>query len=102
MRVGYCMMFRDQLLPCDECRRSSFEKGSFSTGGYIYTVYIHTPGDIMADMISSKLFRTGGSVAVRIPAGWMDPALEVTLIRDSRSGRIYLTQKAGCASGGVL
>jgi hypothetical protein len=48
----------------------------------------------MADMISSKLFRTGGSVAVRIPAGWMDPALEVTLIRDSRSGRIYLTQNA--------
>jgi len=28
----------------------------------------------MTDMISSKLFRTGGSVAVRIPAGWMDPA----------------------------
>ncbi len=46
----------------------------------------------MTDMLTAKLFRTGGSVAVRIPAGWMDPDADVTLVRDSRSGRIYLSQ----------
>jgi len=49
-------------------------------------------GGIMTYMVTTKLFRTGGSVALRIPAGWMDPARQVTLIRDGRSGRIYLTQ----------
>lgn len=58
------------------------------------TLYIQTSGDITADMISSKLFHTGGSVAARIPTGWMDPTLEVTPIRDSRSGRIHLRQNA--------
>jgi virulence-associated protein VagC len=58
---------------------------------YILNTYI-PEGTIMADMVTTKLFRTGGSVALRIPAGWMDPAREVTLVRDRRSGRIYLTQ----------
>jgi virulence-associated protein VagC len=44
------------------------------------------------DMTTSKLFRTGGSVALRIPAGWLDPNAPVTLVRDERTGRVYLNQ----------
>lgn len=44
------------------------------------------------DMTTSKLFRTGGSVALRIPAGWLDPEAPVTLVRDERTGRVYLNQ----------
>jgi hypothetical protein len=44
------------------------------------------------DMTTSKLFRTGGSVALRIPAGWLDPNTPVTLVRDERTGRVYLNQ----------
>lgn len=46
----------------------------------------------MADMIQTKLFRTGGSVALRIPAGWLDPARPVELFRDPHTGRVYATQ----------
>ena len=44
------------------------------------------------DMTTTKLFRTGGSVALRIPAGWLNPEAPVTLVRDERTGRIYLNQ----------
>lgn len=46
----------------------------------------------MADMVVTKLFRTGGSVALRIPAGWLDPAREVVLQRDPHTGRVYAHQ----------
>lgn len=46
----------------------------------------------MPDMIHTKLFRTGGSVALRIPAGWLDPDQPVTLHRDPHTGRIYANQ----------
>lgn len=49
----------------------------------------------MTDVIHTKLFRTGGSVALRIPAGWLDPNQPVTLHRDVRTGRIYATQGEG-------
>ena len=45
------------------------------------------------DVVRTKLFRNGGSVAVRIPAGWLDPSKEVALTRDVRTGRIYLGQE---------
>jgi len=45
-------------------------------------------------MITTKLFRNGGSMAVRIPAGWLLPEAEVTLERDAQSGEIRLTQQA--------
>lgn len=44
------------------------------------------------DMTTTRLFRTGGSVALRIPAGWLDPEAPVTLVRDERTGRVYLNQ----------
>jgi len=44
------------------------------------------------DMTTTRLFRTGGSVALRIPAGWLDPNAPVTLVRDERTGRVYLNQ----------
>ncbi|MCF8549508.1 MAG: hypothetical protein K9G09_01230 [Pontimonas sp.] len=43
-------------------------------------------------MTTTRLFRTGGSVALRIPAGWLDPNAPVTLVRDERTGRVYLNQ----------
>lgn len=46
----------------------------------------------MTDVIHTKLFRTGGSVAVRIPAGWLNPDQPVSLHRDPRTGRLYLNQ----------
>ena len=46
----------------------------------------------MNDMVSTKMFRTGGSVAVRIPAGWLDPTKPVHLIRQEHTGRIYVSQ----------
>ena len=46
----------------------------------------------MADVVHTKLFRTGGSVALRIPAGWLDPNRPVDLFRDPHTGRIYATQ----------
>lgn len=44
------------------------------------------------DMMATKLFRTGGSMALRIPAGWLDPEAPVSLVRDERTGRIYINQ----------
>ncbi len=46
----------------------------------------------MPDMVHTKLFRTGGSVALRIPAGWLDPERPVTLSRDPHTGRVYASQ----------
>lgn len=46
----------------------------------------------MHNMVSTKLFRNGGSVAVRIPAGWLDPDKGVHLVRDDNTGRIYISQ----------
>lgn len=48
----------------------------------------------MADVITTKLFRNGGSLAVRIPAGWVSEG-EITLSRNPISGDIVITQKAG-------
>lgn len=45
----------------------------------------------MADVITTKLFRNGGSLAVRIPAGWVSEG-EITLSRDVNTGRIVLSQ----------
>ena len=46
----------------------------------------------MADMVRSKMFKTGGSVAVRIPVGWLDPTVEVTLHRNRHTGRVTISQ----------
>lgn len=46
----------------------------------------------VTDMVTTKLFRNGGSIAVRIPARWLEPTLEVRLIREPSTGRVYLTQ----------
>lgn len=51
----------------------------------------------MKNMITTKLFRNGGSVAVRIPAGWLDADGEVTLERDEQSGQILLYQRGSRA-----
>lgn len=45
----------------------------------------------MTDVVRTKTFRNGGSLAVRIPAGWVDEG-ELSLTRDSRTGRIVITQ----------
>ena len=49
----------------------------------------------MADVVTTKFFRNGGSIALRIPAGWFDAEQEVTLVRDTRTGRVYLNQGDG-------
>lgn len=51
-------------------------------------------GDKVANVITTKLFRNGGSLAVRIPAGWVSEG-EITLSRNPISGDIVITQKAG-------
>lgn len=51
-------------------------------------------GGKVADVITTKLFRNGGSLAVRIPAGWVSEG-EITLSRNPISGDIVITQKAG-------
>lgn len=48
----------------------------------------------MKNMVTTKLFRNGGSMAVRIPSGWLLPGAEITLERDAQSGEIRLTQQA--------
>lgn len=48
----------------------------------------------MADVVTTKLFRNGGSLAVRIPAGWMVEG-EITLSRNPISGDILVTQRTG-------
>ena len=47
----------------------------------------------MADVIKTKTFRNGGSLAVRIPAGWLSDG-ELSISRDTRTGRIVITQDA--------
>ena len=51
-------------------------------------------GGKVADLVTTKLFRNGGSLAVRIPAGWVSEG-EITLSRNPISGDIVITQKAG-------
>jgi hypothetical protein len=59
----------------------------------MYILYIYIPSEAtLMDVTTTKLFRTGGSVALRIPAGWLDPEAPVTLVRDERTGRVYLNQ----------
>ena len=48
-------------------------------------------GGKVADVVTTKLFRNGGSLAVRIPAGWVNEG-EITLSRDVNTGRIILSQ----------
>ena len=49
----------------------------------------------MTDVVHTKLFRTGGSVALRIPAGWLNPEQPVDLFRDPHTGRVYASQGEG-------
>ena len=51
-------------------------------------------GGKVADVVTTKLFRNGGSLAVRIPAGWVSEG-EITLSRNPISGDIVITQRAG-------
>jgi len=46
----------------------------------------------MAEVVTTKFFRNGASIALRIPAGWFDPEQDVTLVPNSRTGRVYLNQ----------
>lgn len=48
----------------------------------------------MKTMVTAKLFKNGGSHAVRIPAGWVDPERELHMSFDEKTGRIYLSQDA--------
>ena len=52
----------------------------------------------MKNMITTKLFRNGGSMAVRIPSGWLLTEAEVTLERDAQSGEIRLNQRTNQAN----
>ena len=47
----------------------------------------------MADVVTTKLFRNGGSLAVRIPAGWVAEG-EITLSRNPVSGDIVISQRS--------
>lgn len=44
--------------------------------------------------MTTKLFRNGGSLAVRIPAGWVAEG-EITLSRNPVSGDIVISQRSG-------
>ena len=57
---------------------------------YILNIYII--GGMMADMVTNKPFKTGGSLAVRIPAGWLDISRDVALTRNPHTGRITISQ----------
>ena len=46
----------------------------------------------MTDVVETKTFRNGGSLAVRIPAGWVSDG-ELTLSRDSKTGDIRISQR---------
>lgn len=46
----------------------------------------------MTDVIETKTFRNGGSLAVRIPAGWVSDG-ELTLHRDPKTGDIRISQR---------
>lgn len=47
----------------------------------------------MTDVVTAKTFRNGGSLAIRIPAGWVSDG-EVTLTRDPKTGEISVSQRA--------
>ena len=47
----------------------------------------------MTDVVTTKTFRNGGSLAIRIPAGWVSDG-EVTLTRDPKTGEISVSQRA--------
>lgn len=47
----------------------------------------------MADVVKTKTFKNGGSLAIRIPAGWIEEG-EITLRRDSVSGEVIMSQRA--------
>ena len=47
----------------------------------------------MAEMVTTKVFKNGGSLAVRLPAGWFQDG-EITLVRNPISGEIVISQRA--------
>ena len=47
----------------------------------------------MAEMVTTKVFKNGGSLAVRLPAGWVQDG-EITLVRNPVSGEIVISQRA--------
>ena len=47
----------------------------------------------MTDVVTTKTFRNGGSLAIRIPSGWVSDG-EVTLTRDPKTGEIAVSQRA--------
>ena len=46
----------------------------------------------MKTVVTAKLFRNGGSYAVRIPTGWVDPGRDVHMSFDQKTSRIYISQ----------
>jgi virulence-associated protein VagC len=48
---------------------------------------------IVAEVVTTKTFRNGGSLAIRIPAGWVSDG-EVTLTRDPKTGEISVSQRS--------
>ena len=51
----------------------------------------------MLSQVRGTVVKIGESVAVRIPAGWLDPSREVTLHRDPHTQHITISQ--GPSSG---
>jgi hypothetical protein len=47
----------------------------------------------VTDVVTTKTFRNGGSLAIRIPSGWVSDG-EVTLTRDPKTGEIAVSQRA--------
>jgi hypothetical protein len=47
----------------------------------------------VTDVVTTKTFRNGGSLAIRIPSGWVSDG-EVTLTRDPKTGEIAVSQQA--------
>ncbi|MEY5146264.1 MAG: hypothetical protein RL224_578 [Actinomycetota bacterium] len=47
----------------------------------------------MTDVVTTKTFRNGGSLAIRIPSGWVSDG-EVTLTRDPKTGEIAISQRS--------
>lgn len=49
---------------------------------------------MVKSVVTAKLFRNGGSHAVRIPSGWVDPEREVQMTFNQKTGRISISQDA--------
>lgn len=47
----------------------------------------------MKNVVTAKTFKNGGSLAIRIPAGWIEDG-ELTLTRDPASGEIVVSQRS--------